>query len=152
MSIQRHFTATGIVIDQAHRVLLIHHNKLGVWLPPGGHVEENERPDRACLREIREETGIEAAFLPHGEDASMGDAYALVLPQPFCMYLEDVGLRGDHFHIDLIYLCHPVNTDQQARHPRETKDMGWFSADALPSPMYHNARQVIRRALAQLTV
>ena len=44
-------------------MLLHHHRKLGMWLPPGGHIEEGELSDEAAVRvakpagpaEIREE-------------------------------------------------------------------------------------------------
>ncbi len=54
-----HVTATGVVVDvPGRRVLLIHHNVLGRWLPPGGHVEAGELPPAAARREVREEVGI----------------------------------------------------------------------------------------------
>ncbi len=40
----RHFTASAIVFDDTGRVLLVHHNKLGQWLYPGGHVNPDEDP------------------------------------------------------------------------------------------------------------
>ena len=36
-------------------VLLILHKKLKIWLPIGGHIELNEDPDEALMREIKEE-------------------------------------------------------------------------------------------------
>jgi 8-oxo-dGTP pyrophosphatase MutT (NUDIX family) len=54
-----HVTASGVVVDlPSRRVLLIHHNALGRWLPPGGHVEAGELPPTAARREVREEVGI----------------------------------------------------------------------------------------------
>ena len=54
-----HVTATGVVVDlPGRRVLLIHHNVLGRWLPPGGHIEVGEMPPAAARREVREEVGI----------------------------------------------------------------------------------------------
>jgi len=58
MMIANHFTATGIVFNQKREILMIHHNKLQVWLPPGGHIDENELPTDAVLREVFEETGM----------------------------------------------------------------------------------------------
>ncbi|MEN3361534.1 MAG: hypothetical protein V7637_5516 [Mycobacteriales bacterium] len=59
----RHFTASAIVFDDSERVLLVHHNKLRQWLYPGGHVEENEDPAQAALREVLEETGVQAEVI-----------------------------------------------------------------------------------------
>ena len=42
----------------------LHWHRLGLWLPPGGHIEPNEDPIQAVLREIEEETGVEALIVP----------------------------------------------------------------------------------------
>jgi len=44
------------VLVEDGRVLLIRHERLGVWLYPGGHVEPNETPREAAEREFREES------------------------------------------------------------------------------------------------
>ena len=45
------------------KVLLIHHKKLGIWIPPGGHIDENETPDNALRRQLKEELNLEIEFL-----------------------------------------------------------------------------------------
>ena len=60
-----HFTASAFVLcPERRRVLLIHHQKLGRWLQPGGHVEPtDETLLDAARREVAEETGIVAGPL-----------------------------------------------------------------------------------------
>lgn len=53
----KHFTATALLRNQKGEFLLHKHRKLGCWLPPGGHLEDNEEPQDAVMREVREETG-----------------------------------------------------------------------------------------------
>src|ERR1700728_4814961 len=55
---KKHFTASAVVMEQSH-ILLVHHRRIGAWLPPGGHIEENELPHQAAIRETKEETGID---------------------------------------------------------------------------------------------
>ena len=54
--------ADGFVRDAAGRVLLIRRKNppsAGSWALPGGFVEENEDPRDACVRELKEETGLD---------------------------------------------------------------------------------------------
>lgn len=144
--IDRHFTATGLVFNTQMQILLIRHKKLGIWLPPGGHVEPNETPDHAVLREIYEETGIEAALLPNGEATDAGDEYAKVLATPFSVYDEDILAQKKHFHIDLIYLCVAKTSVLQAN-LTETEGLAWFREEQIASlDSYHNARAIIIKA------
>ena len=53
----RDFTVAVFVIHNDHVILHIH-QKLQRWLPPGGHIEPNELPDDAAIREVLEETGV----------------------------------------------------------------------------------------------
>ncbi len=43
-------------------VLLIHHRRLGTWLPVGGELEPGETPLEAARRELLEETGLPGRF------------------------------------------------------------------------------------------
>ena len=49
----------AIFVVQKGKVLLIHHRKLDKWLPLGGHIELEEDPEIAALREAKEECGFE---------------------------------------------------------------------------------------------
>ena len=104
----RHFTVTGFVSLDG-RTALHWHPRLDMWLPPGGHIEPDEDPLQAVLREVREETGLEVDVLP----SAPAFAYAQPpqLPVPAAMAVYDIPRDGSldeaHQHIDLIYFTRP---------------------------------------------
>ena len=105
--ISRHFTTSGYVIHD-DRALLHWHKKVRAWLPPGGHVEPNEDPVTAVLREIREETGLCAEVI--SRDMPIDVEYPLQIPAPETIMVEDIDdpQVGPHQHVDLIYFCRPL--------------------------------------------
>lgn len=100
----RHFTASAVVLDDEDRVLLVHHNKMGLWIYPGGHVDPNESPAEAAVREVAEETGIQAAVL--GEPTFTHPA-VVRHAAPWTIIEMDVTdtRNGRHRHIDFVYVC-----------------------------------------------
>ncbi len=116
--ITRDFTATTFVVDQ-QKTLLLWHKKIGAWLPPGGHIDPNELPEEAALREVREETGLTVRLLGGQRQCDN----VIVLHQPVCLLLEDIS--PDHQHIDLIYFARVVDGTVAINY-RESESMQWF--------------------------
>ena len=111
----RHFTATGFVVHDGH-VALHWHPKVQEWLPPGGHIDENEDPVQAVVREIREECGLEAEVVATGLPFEL--SYPTQVQPPLTIMVEDIHdpVDGYHQHIDMIYVCRPVETAPQLDH------------------------------------
>ncbi len=119
--LSRDFTVAVFVVHE-DRVLLHFHKKLDRWLPPGGHIEPNELPDEAAVREVLEETGVACTLT--GGTRMQYDAPSLPvqLVTPAGIQLEQIG--PDHQHIDLIYFA--------TGDPAEPRDqVGWFALDEL---------------------
>ena len=55
--------AFGTILNERGEVLLCHRRDLDLWNSPGGRVEAGESPWEAVVREIREETGVEAEVI-----------------------------------------------------------------------------------------
>lgn len=102
----RHMTATGFLVWE-DRILLHWHRKNRLWLPFGGHIEENEDPVQTVLREIEEECGIPAELLALTAPFTFDEPRQL--PPPVTILLERA-TDGEmwHEHIDLIYFCRPA--------------------------------------------
>ena len=107
MPMRRHFTATGLLVHE-HRVALHWHPKLQAWLPPGGHIKDDEDPVQAVLREIQEETGLDAEVVSAQPLFKLD--YPAQVPPPIVILVEDIhdSNEGYHQHIDMIYACRPV--------------------------------------------
>lgn len=125
-----HFTATGIVFNQQGQFLFHLHSKIGYWLPPGGHIEDNEEPQNAVLREIEEETGLLCECLCYQPEFSPGlnDNDVIELVKPLAILKEPIHdkKQGFHYHIDMIYLCKPLENSQLTN-----KSFQWLSLDEL---------------------
>ena len=95
-----------------------------MWLPPGGHVDPNEQPDVAAVREVLEETGILAELV--GDRAPrVGDPVPLVRPEG--VQLESIG--PGHEHIDLVYFARR-HGGEIVPSP-ECERAGWYRLDEL---------------------
>src|SRR5579875_2301330 len=127
--ITRHFTATTYVVHDG-KVLLHLHPRQKLWLPPGGHVERDELPQEAALREVEEETGLRVRLQSAAEaerlEAEMGCG---VVPQPDCILVEDI--NPYHQHVDFIYLARLVDAPE-AGWPAVSDGFHWMAPDKLP--------------------
>ena len=64
MTADRRAFSVAVYARRGDRVLVIEHRRLKTWLPIGGELEAGETPLEAAARELREETGLVAAFRP----------------------------------------------------------------------------------------
>jgi len=120
VEITRDFTATTFVVWQG-KVLLHKHKKLAMWLPCGGHIEENELPDDAAVREVLEESGVEVVLV--GEKAlELNEPRQLIRPRGIQLETIEPG----HEHIDLIYFGEPV-AGYEGTLLENDPSLGWYS-------------------------
>jgi 8-oxo-dGTP pyrophosphatase MutT (NUDIX family) len=106
-NLPQHLTVSAVIIAKGH-TLLIHHKRIGAWLPPGGHVEIDELPHEGAIREVLEETGVLVEILTD-DLPDTGDADAFLLPNPLCTHVVRAREKEqDIYHFDIVYLCRPV--------------------------------------------
>lgn len=151
---ERQFTATCYILHD-EKVLLIYHKKLGVWLPPGGHIDPNETPTEAVIREAFEETGLEVEILKE-ENVWIDRWNAKSFERPYMCLLENIpehkGVPA-HQHMDLIYLARPIGGELK-ENPQETLGIRWFSWKDLETlkpdkEIFCETLQVIQKLLSE---
>ena len=105
-----HVTASGIVVGPRGTVLHLH-KRLGIWMQPGGHIDEGESPDVAARREATEELGLTVDHPATG-------------PRLIHLDVHDAALG--HRHLDLRYLLIAGDGDPHPP-PDESPDARWCS-------------------------
>ena len=125
MTSTRDFVASVFVVNE-RKVLLVHHKKLGMWLPPGGHIKENELPTGCAIREAKEETGLDIEIVGEEEHYER----VKIMLHPKIVQLEDI--EPGHQHIDLIYFAKLRDKSQEIKNNDEgVNEVRWFSKEEL---------------------
>lgn len=100
-------------IDFAVSIIILHPDKdkilfgyqprYSFWLVPGGHIELNETPDEAVIREAKEETGLDVKIVGQ-EPAFRSDTDSEVsLARPRFVSFHEA--QAPHRHVGLVYVC-----------------------------------------------
>ncbi|MEY2473251.1 MAG: hypothetical protein QOK28_2580 [Actinomycetota bacterium] len=119
-----HITGSAVIVGP-RGVILHKHRKLGIWVQPGGHVDADESPAEAAVREASEETGL---------PVELGDETIIhvdVHPGP-----------NGHTHLDLRYLCTAPDRDPTPP-PEESQEVFWLDWDAAIDLADHGLRGLL---------
>lgn len=143
-------TAGGFLVHD-NRILLVKHKKLGIWLAPGGHLENDEQPHQAAEREVFEETNIRVKTISAVPLIQSNDSQ--YLPVPLAINLHWISPenyqarissphpdqprptslwpKGCEQHLGYIYLVKPVGDLLIKHDPNESDGIDWFSPDQI---------------------
>ncbi|GAC1653451.1 MAG: hypothetical protein NVS9B1_02720 [Candidatus Dormibacteraceae bacterium] len=115
-----HVTASAIITG-VRGTILHRHRRLGIWLQPGGHLDPDEDPEAAALREAIEETGLQ---LRHPDTG------------PEFIHLDVHQAAAAHLHLDLRYLllAEDADPDPPAGESQEVRWFSWEEALAVADP------------------
>jgi 8-oxo-dGTP pyrophosphatase MutT (NUDIX family) len=141
------FTVAVFIVHE-ERLLLIHHRKLDHWLPIGGHIELDEDPEQAALREAEEESGLRVELLGERPPTTEEGCRALLAPR----FMDIHRINATHEHIGLIYWARPL-AGEVALAEAEHHDIRWVAEtelDSLHPPMKESVKWYCRQALREI--
>ena len=155
------FTVAIFIVHDG-KILLIHHRELNKWLPIGGHIELDEDPETAALREAREESGLEIELIGERPPTTGAGTRALIAPR----FLDIHYINDSHDHIGMIYWARlrnggststakqsPATNSSPTLAQAEHHDIRWCSAaelDQLQPPTSHAVKWYCRKALEEI--
>jgi ADP-ribose pyrophosphatase YjhB (NUDIX family) len=130
----------GIIINEKREVLLTRRSPIvrepGKWCIPGGHLDGGEDWRNAVRRELNEEVGITVT-----EEKLVG-----VYSDPSLTVTAEV--LKDGFHAQFVVASFLITRYEGTIKVNEEVDLwGWFSFDALPTPILKSHPIRIRDAL-----
>lgn len=126
-------TVSALVFRASPTRLLVHwHRKLDRWLQPGGHVEHDENPWQAVVRELREEAGYDVDQLDvlHPFPPLAGLTHDNQHPTPAILNTHEIG-RG-HWHSDLSFVFVAADEPRHAPADGESRQLTWLEVSKMP--------------------
>ncbi len=126
---------------------MILHKKLGRWLPLGGHIELDEDPEIAAIREAREESGLDIELIGERPPTTELGTRALIAPR----FLDIHRISDTHEHIGMIYFAR-VKGGTTTLATEEHDDIRWCDINdlgALQPPLTKAIWWYARQALSE---
>jgi len=139
------FTVEVFVVHK-NTVLLRMHDKYGIWLSVGGHIELDEDPNQAALREVKEEVGLDVELYDTREFKEDTEQFTeLVAP----VSLNRHRISEKHEHLGLIYFAKAESNNVVPE--KEKDEWRWCTKEDLEKmDLQKNVRFYAHRALLML--
>lgn len=142
------FTVNALIVYE-NKILLVDHKKIGKWMPIGGHIELDEDPEEALLRETQEECGLTVEVV--GNKPEIQDEIVKPLIPP--VYMDIHRINDTHQHIGLVYFAR-AKSNNAILAEAEHNAIRWFTREELDDPqftLYPAIAYYAKQALSQLT-
>ncbi|MEA2701823.1 MAG: hypothetical protein QOE22_532 [Candidatus Parcubacteria bacterium] len=124
---------SNIYIVHDGSVLLRKHDKHGLWFPPGGHVELDEDPPHAAVREAKEEVGMDVELIGSEPRSFLEGEKEILAPR----FMDRHRINESHEHISFTFFARSVTREFAQSEGREVSDhIRWFTKEELDDPQY----------------
>ena len=123
------FTVDIYIVHQ-NKVLLRHHDKYHRWLAVGGHIELDEDPNTAAIREAQEEVGL-TVTLDNSRRAPLSKQplHKELIP-PYFMNMH--AINKTHQHLSHIYFAtSEINTITEPETHEKSNGCRWYTKEEL---------------------
>ena len=117
----RPYVGVGVIVRKGDQVLLMRRRNShgdGTWSTVGGHLEYGETPEACAIRETQEEAGI------------------VIADVTFRTITNDLFETEEKHYVTLWMEGRYVSGEPRINSRREMSEIGWFSLDALPCPLF----------------
>ena len=111
------FVGVGCIVTHGDLLLLVR-SQTGEWGPPGGHLDFGELLEACAVRETREETSV------------------CVTNVEFVAVTNDLLVDAGKHYVTVWMKAEAEGTALAIGDPAEIAEAGWFSAKALPTPLF----------------
>ena len=142
------FTAEVFVVYK-DKVLLRKHDKYGVWISVGGHVELDEDPNQAAIREVKEEVGLDITLVDTRATKSSLKDYQELIPPAF---MNRHRINNTHEHVTLTFFGVATTDNITNSSIEKSEDLKWLAAEELDDRTYALPEHVKFYAKAALSV
>lgn len=127
------FTAEVFIVHN-DTILLRKHDKYKIWLSVGGHIEPDEDPNQAAIREVKEEIGTTIKLWEgYGNTAKFSDGTIGLIPPVF---LNRHHINDTHEHVTFVYFAKADGNTINQGETEISEALHWFTKDELDSPQY----------------
>lgn len=147
VEITRHFVTSTFVVYE-NKVLLHKHKKLNLILPLGGHIDRDELPTLAAVREVKEEAGLDVDLYQSKSYNKYDDgSYEINQGE----YLHVHKINEFHEHICYVYFAKAYSSNLSPQ-KGESKELIWFTKEEILNSSYlkENVKKYALEALEKI--